>query len=69
MHISCPALLNCPSSILIPLSPLVKLCNDTTIPHPINLQHEAQSRTPHHHLESEIEVVELDAPRRRQPRE
>ena len=47
----------------------MKLGNNTPIPHPINLQHEAQSRTPHHHLECEIEVVKLDPPRRRQPRE
>lgn len=44
----------------------MKLRNNTPIPHSINLQHEPQPRTPDHHLEREIEVVELDPPRRRQ---
>lgn len=52
-----------------PLPPLVKLRNNTPIPHPINLQHEPQPRTPHHHFEREVEVIEFDPPRRRQPRE
>lgn len=38
------------------------------IPNPINLQLKPQPRTIDNHLEREIQVIKLDAPRGRQPR-
>ena len=40
-----------------------------SIPKPINLQLKRQPRTLNHHLKRKIQIIELHAPSRRQPRE
>jgi len=47
----------------------MKLGLDTAIPDAVDLQLEAEAGAADYHLEGKVEVVELDAARRREPRE
>lgn len=47
----------------------MKLRLHPPIPDPINLELKTQPRTINRHLERKVQVIKLDAPRRRQPRE
>lgn len=48
---------------------LVKVRLHPPVPDPVDLELEPEARAVDDHLEREVEVVELDAARRREPRE